>query len=492
MKSRIEVSRWIGNVVAACAMLVLAVAIAPEAAAANHTVAANTGKVDCRSFDGGVRPGDTIVLAGKARGPVTFSDCIGTAANPITIRNDVSENGPLVISYGGNGFQSRCENCEHVVMDGTGKWNGAPAGECGASLDEGQWVLGKSQCGIVMKCTNGSPHSALRISGSSKFMTIKGIEIDGNMPTCSGLGLSINDHQYHPRAGEWREGFAITNNYIHRTSGTGMYFGPNQAHSAVDDMPLRDNEIAHNHLDGTGCDGIKYKSAIAGSSEIHHNYVVNAGQKVHGDPNAGCGANGISLFEAGFTKVYSNFVEAPNPNSDGRGNCIVQSTLNMSSSVVATLPVEIYNNVVRNCGGKGIASTRSKKSNPQLKPTIYNNTIVAPVASGGISINGNVGSCSVRDNILAGVNLSAKQCSMEGNVVATVASLKFVNASGDDYRLTDASPAVDAAAQCPHEDQAGNRRPQGNGCDQGALEYTAKQAQGPSSKPSPPSALNVE
>lgn len=490
MKFRIGMVRSVTHFGVLCGVFLLAVGFVPAANAATHTVAASVKSVDCRSFGGGIRAGDSVILSGRSRGPVTFNDCEGTAVNPITIRNDTSLTGPLIIEQGGEGFQTRCNNCKYVVIDGTGKWAGAPAGVCGASIIDGQWQLGTSQCGIVLRCTGGSPHSSLRISGSSQFMTIKGLEIDGNRPVCKrGSGLSVNDHQYVPKPGEWREGFVITNNYIHHAATTGLYFGPNQAHNAADDLLVRNNEISNNYVNGTGCDGIKYKSAVSGESKIHHNFVMNTGEG-NGKGEDGCGANGISLFEAGYTEVFSNYVEAPNPNSDGRGNCIVQSTLNISSKLVATLPVEIYNNVVRNCGGKGIASSRSKTSNPRLLPTIYNNTIVAPVGKGGISINANVDSCTVRDNILAGVNLDAGKCSTSRNLVTAIPSLKFLDAAGDDYRLTESSPAIDSGDQCPREDHFGNERPQGGACDQGAMEFITGQTT--ALKPNPPGSLAVE
>ncbi len=170
---------------------------AEAAGAAVVQVPANTGKVDCGTYGGGIRPGDTVILTGRARGAISFSNCRGSASSPIVIRNDVSESGPLVVSQSGDGFLSQCVDCENVVIDGTGKWAGAPAGACGAALEDGEWKLGTRQCGIVFKCTSGSPQSSLRLGGDSKFVIIKGVEVDGNLPTCNaGIGISVNDHKY--------------------------------------------------------------------------------------------------------------------------------------------------------------------------------------------------------------------------------------------------------------------------------------------------------
>lgn len=471
----------------ACALF--AIDAGSSAFAAIHEIGPNTRSVDCRAMN--IRAGDTIVLGGPERGKIDFENCVGSASNPIVIKNDTSADGPLIVNQSGDGFGSRCVNCEHVVIDGTGKWAGAPAGECGVSKSDGEWNLGANHCGIVFRCTSGTPQSGLRIGGSSKHVTVKGVEIDGNLPSCSGgIGLSINDHQYKSTSSsEWREGFLVRNNYIHDTGRSGVYFGPNQHSEGAGDIPLRNNEIANNYVNRVGCDGIKYKSAISGASSIHHNYVTNTGQST-GAHEDGCGAHGISLFESGYTDVYSNYVESPAPRADGPGNCISQSTANLSASVVKTLPVSIYNNVVHNCKGKGISSTRKGTSNPEPIPTVFNNTIVAPVGGGGISVGSEIKSCVVRNNIVSGQKVTAAQCSGAGNVVDAVDVQKFLSAQDNDFRLTANSPAIDSASGgCPVDDLAGNKRPQGGACDSGAYEFVTGQT---SSKPKPPTTLAVE
>lgn len=479
--------------VALLATIIVMFGIPTKASAANHAVPPGTTSVDCRSYNGGVKPGDTLTLAGRARGSFKFENCAGTAASPIVIRNDSSESGPLVVTQSGDGFSSECVNCEYVVIDGSAKWAGAPAGACGASIsNDGEWRLGTGQCGIVLTCSSGSPQSGLRISGSSKHVTVRGIEIDGNFPKCSwGIGLSINDHKYTPKANEWREGFLISNNYIHNTGRSGIYFGPNQTNASSGDMQLRDNEIANNYVTHTGCDGIKYKSVVAGASSVHHNYVTNTGES-NGEHEDGCGANGISLFESGFTDVFSNYVESPAPVADGPGNCIAQSTANLSVNQVATLPVRIYNNVVHNCKGKGISSIRKSTSNPAPVPTIYNNTVVGPTGNSGIGIGNLVKNCTIRSNIVSGTKIAATQCGATQNLTDAIDAQGFMSARDNDFRLTARSPAIDdGGTQCPNVDQAGNERPQGGACDAGAFEFVNGQA-APTPKPSPPGSVVVE
>jgi hypothetical protein len=479
------------KVLALFSMAIASIAHSSTADAATHQVAATASKVDCGSLNGGVRAGDTIVLAGRTRGPVTLSNCTGTAGNPITVRNDTSQAGPLVIEQGGTGFQTECVDCEYVVIDGTGKWAGAPDGECGANLVNGAWRLGTQQCGLVLKCTSGSPHSGLRLSGSSKHVTVKGVEVDANFPVCKkGIGISVNDHGYLPRAGEWREGIRLLNNYVHSTEGEGIYMGPNQAKAGTGDMQLRNNEIAFNYVDKSGCDAINFKSSIAGQSSIHHNYVTNTGLTNRGI-NEGCTGSGVDVWEGGFVDIHSNYIEAPAPVSSGPGNCINVGVKNLSSGLVASVPIRIYNNVLRNCKGHGILATRGLSTSAAAMVNIYNNTVIPPVGGKGISVGSAISSCLMRDNIVAGRTLTGSQCSINNNSTESVESQRFRDADSRDFRLTAASPAVDVGTQdCPDIDHIGTSRPQEGRCDIGAYEFKTSEAN--ASKPQPPQTVSVE
>lgn len=490
----IPVVAWRAARICALACLgVLAGGMWQDAAAAIHSIPTNTSSVDCRSYGGGVAPGDVIVLKGRTRGTIELNNCKGTADRPIKVQNDTAESGPLVIEYSGSGFQSQCTNCEYVVWDGTGKWSGAPGGTCGVSLADGYRVLGGSQCGIVFRCVSGSPHSALLFYGSSRNFTVKGIEIDGNYPTCgSGIGLTVNDHEYeldsHP--GEWREGIRILNNYIHESGLEAMYLGPNvnPDKGGAGDLPLRNNEIAYNYIDKSGCDGIKYKNAIDGLSRIHHNHITNTGQSTN-DPGGGCTSAGIILFEAGFTDIFSNYVESPAPKAYGEGACITQNSVYQSASRIAKLPTRIYNNVVHNCKGPGIASGRKDTSSSEPAPSIYNNTVVAPVGGTGISVNSSIDGCEVRDNIVAGNKVAAGQCVAARNNTSSVDAQKFRSVATKDFRLTAASPAVNVGGTaCPSEDIWGVVRPMEGKCDVGAFEFAVD---GEMTKPEPPQDLVI-
>jgi hypothetical protein len=225
-------------------------------------------------------------------------------------------------------------------------------------------------------------------------------------------------------------------------------------------------------------------------SIIHHNYITNTGQ-THRDGADGCTGSGIDLWESGFTEVFSNYVEAPSPNADGQGNCINVAVKNLSRSKVNSVPVKIYNNVVRNCRGNAISVARGSETASDLSTSVFNNTIVPPFGGKGINVGSSVSSCTVHDNIVAGGTLSASNCTVDNNSTEPVSVQRFRDAGGRDFRLTASSPAVDVGTgNCPDIDHIGTARPQEGACDVGAFEFRPSDAA--VTKPSPPLSVVVE
>ena len=325
------------------------------------------------------------------------------------------------------------------------------------------------QCGIKVVCTSGTPNALVKMRGSSKNYTIKGVEVDGGYSgACDGStqALSTNDHTYSA-VGEWREGLLITDNYVHNTSRTGMYIGPNVDQSA--DLKNRDNEISYNYLHDLGCDAIKYKNAVSGHSSIHHNYIDTTG--VSGEPErTGCTDIGIILFESGYTDVYNNTV------IDTARSGIAQYVQAQPKASYATLKTRIYNNVVWRSGADGISSNRRDSIGSLPQAIIFNNTVVGS-ASIGINVGSEVPSgCTVRDNIVASsghADYSTSQCAQSNNIRGNVDNQRFVDANSGDFNLTESSPARNKGVsdESPVADHADISRPQEGKGDPGAFEF---------------------
>lgn len=472
-------------------LLVLLLGIAPRAQAADLFVTSNIDTVDCQ--ERGVGPGDTITLAAGVRNEISFRNCTGNANQHIRIINDTTGTEPTRIqtSSGGPDKVFHCENCKYVTVDGTGKWVGAPSGVCGVTAADGTWGFGRQQCGIVVECANGGGGKwYVRLDGSTTKMTLKGMEINGGYPSCDGsnlgTGISLNDHTYQNRPGEWREGFLITQNYVHHTASECMYLGPNQDASQLGDLQLRDNEISYNLVEYCGFDSIELKSTIAGESSIHHNYVAHSG--INPSDTSGNVGHGISVFEGGYTSVYNNYV-INTLSARGGGNCYGHFLQKLSSNRVATAPVSWYNNVAVDCKGRGINSGRNAGT-PVPIPTIYNNTIVN--ADVGINAGVTGSSCTVRNNVVADSgNNTINQCERHENLSGSVQFFRFANPAGDDYRLTASSPAVDSVISgAPPLDHFDVVRGQGDSADIGAFEYDLGQTIAPAVPPNPPTFID--
>jgi len=355
----------------------------PAPTGSDHLIATGTTSFDCNA--NGVEPGDTVTLDGTARGPISFSNCYGDSGADITIRNDTTESGPLVITIASNSSGINLTGGQYYTIDGTGKWSGAPAGSCGVTVSGNNWTLGKTQCGIQIVWSSGDVAAGfLRLNGYNSDFTIKGVEIDGTGMAAypsGGIGIQLNDHNIKLAAnpGVWREEILYTQNYVHNVPASAIYSGPNWVQG---DLRLRNIDFSYNIMEDTGRNGILLKSAVEGSNNISYNYVKNSGS---GKP-----ARSISLLES-MANVFNNFVI----NEVGK-HCINFNT-NSALDLGSDQPIAIYSNVVVDCNLAGIRVYGAGAND--FIPTVYNNTIVT-TGSEGITISSNVNAGAQYETIL--------------------------------------------------------------------------------------------
>ncbi len=430
--------------------------------AADHKVSAASERFDCSS----VRAGDTVTIPAGARGPLTIRDCKGSATNPIIVRNDPDGNGPAILrrtSGSAGGFILACNNCVGVDIDGSYKWKGAPTGK---------------SYGIKVTMTGGSgPSAFVRIGGTSRFITIRNIEVDGAWPALAsgGSGIRVNDTsiKLSRNPGLWREGILIEDNYVHNVKSEGMYIGPNYENG---ELPLRDVEIRYNLVEDTGWDAINSKSMLAGDNSIHHNVIRRAGK--NGQSSKSSQYSGIKNI-SGTVKIYNNWVDTTGQHG------IVSWTQGgpRSSEGHGPFAAQIWNNVIINSGAlwrsfmaKSYAIKVGAENDVEKPvPFIYNNTIVDS-RDGAINVNGNVGSGFIRDNIAAGSGtnpvISAPGfIELKNNRVGPISQMEFVDASNRKFRLRISSPARnEGSSDFPLTDFDDIKRPKDGASDQGAFE----------------------
>ena len=459
-------------------------ALCVPAWAANHDVSTGTSSFDCVSQ--GVNAGDTITLLGTARNSITFTNCkMGTSANPVTIRNDVTESGPLVISRGGSGFAFHIDDSDNLIVDGTGLWSGVAAGKgCGTDFSDTTGDETDQACGIVIQCTGSSVTSFIKVKDDATNLTIQGVEIDGNFPTCvrPGIGMQLHDNNHFQadNPGEYWEGYFIQDNYIHDTATECLYAGANIATNRV--MELRDNTYRRNLLRRCGWDALSLKLHDSTMSFVHDNIVIESGVNPDGTGINGNSGACYNAFEAAQITWYNNW--GADCAGNGPGICyeslITKST---TSDIALGQQVIFYNNVAIDCKGHGIGVSVNPVGGgiTSLEAIMYNNTVIS-AGNNGLNIDNDTAVAgTVQDNIVcdsggSDVSMgSGAAHTATSNTTGTCSSMLFDNLVGRDFHLSSvSSPAYDAGGVYvtpPAFDYDGISRPLGTNEEDGAYEF---------------------
>ena len=458
---------------------------------ADHSIGAETPTINCAAMN--IQPGDTVTLAGGTRGNLAIRSCKGTASNKITFRNDPNSDTRTVIqAQGDKGFRGvDCLDCEHVVIDGLGKWQGAPTGVCG--IERSTRTEGRTQCGIRVIRTTGNPTTLFAFRGTSKNITVRGVEIDGSEQNSggAGIGMYINDRNYdNVSGGEWRENFLVENVYFHDTFHEGIYAGPNYGHrDSAGDLNLRNIEFAYNLVEDTGWGGLQIKSAVQGSNSIHHNHFYRAGWIAAQNNDTG---HGICTQMDGTTgAIHDNYFE-------DCGGFAIGYRMQYLPASFGDLDCKIFNNVIVGSGdiltAQGIGVWRPSSSQASPKCQIVNNTIVDTNGS-GIGVSSSINGVTIRDNIVVGSTKSDITApsgnSVSENLTGPVINARFINPAARDFRLRTDSPAVDSGSSVSFvtEDYLDVPRPIAGQTDKGAFELMADQS---SKRPKPPVVVQIQ
>ncbi len=387
--------------------------------------------------------GSVVCIEAGTRGPLWLKNFEGQAGKPITF---VNSNGKVTISASSsNGYGLKFSNCKYVKLAGNGS---------------------NDQYGIHVKGSHiGVTFESLSTNWEVSNVEISNIGFAGLMgktdPTCDPAtwngnftmrDISIHDNYVHDVTGE---GFYIGNSFY--ASGRSLSCGTITPHT-VEGLRLFKNKVVN-----TGCEGIQVGCATKGC-EIFDNTIENYGR----DPFAAHQNNGLQLGEGTGGKCYNNIIK------NGPGNGII--CLGYGDNVV-------YNNLILGAGAYGVyVDTRYT---PGQAFSFINNTVVNSGSDGFMIAAGKIPMNNVINNIIVNpktgkfINTrnSAKVTDKNNYTTMNVADVKFVNASGGDYRLASGSPAIDKGADVSSfgvtYDFSSTARPTGNGYDIGAYEGTS-------------------
>lgn len=484
----------------------------------NHYIPLATETIDGNVL--GIQPGDTITLQGGVRRDLNILNLTGTATQPITVRNDPNSSQRVVIraavGYSG-GFQFLIRNCEHFIIDGTFKWQGAPST--------------KTYGIAVLPAETGFEDSSamLPIADKGRNFIIRGVEIDGGWDGVSGsggeatanastLGLHFPVTFYTRTNGifdnmpdsvaydmMWRENILVEHCYFHHLWGEGWYAGPNPgdyrkvfssgpyAGQTLDLLQVRNVEARFNRIEYTGRNAINWKSWNGGYNSIHDNYCRYNGHRPWENPASSGQRSAIAGSNlGGITRIYNNTVMDSgacsifcyNFSSSGHNPLWVPGTMEAFNNLCVRSHTNTLNISDDTAGAINYANAATSTGLGTCK--IYHNTIVDTnpnnVSSSpkAIYMSGMETTNSfIRDNFCVYKNYNFTSIynpngvPTSGNIQnVQVNSAGFANPTLDDYRIALGSPAYNAGAvRLGFIDHDRNPRARTGAQDVGAYEY---------------------
>ncbi|HYG18875.1 MAG TPA: right-handed parallel beta-helix repeat-containing protein [Ohtaekwangia sp.] len=414
-----------------------------------YIVPSNTYRIDGAAL--GLKPGAVVCLkAGNQYKTILFVNFVGTASNPITIMNC---GGRVTVDGAGKSFGIKTENSKYFRITG-----GSDA-----------------TYGIFIKNANlGITLDKLSTNFEVDHVEVANVGFAGIMaktdPSCDNATI---------RGNFTMRDISLHDNYIHETGGEGFYVGNSFYMNGVKlscgtrfPHAIEGVKIYNNKVKNSGWEGIQLGSATVGA-EVYNNSIENYGTK-----NVANQRNGLQLGEGTGGLCYNNFVKA------GPGNGIV--LLGLGDNV-------IHDNIIVNAGSHGIFCDERYSPGPGFK--FVNNTIINPKQDGiriyadlvpmnviinNIIVNpGSYGSYkSPRTGDDAYVYKLSKNVKLQmsnNHFTRDINAVKFINASGSNYRLTSASPVLNKGKDVNTYNIATDfykqSRVKGSAVDIGASEY---------------------
>jgi parallel beta-helix repeat protein len=260
--------------------------------------------------------------------------------------------------------------------------------------------------------------------------------------------------------GDWTQrNTRVVENFVHDTGTEGLYIGSSSYDEGADPT-IEDVEIVANLVVESGWDGIQVGSAVSDCT-IRGNRVLDAATLNRDDQRSGIINNRGSVCDIVANTVVGSAAQGIFVQGNG-GNVVVNNEVIQPGRLS---PAE----------GDGVTINRG--SNISGSISVLQNTIVAAPRS-GIRYRNDAGSDNlVANNLVVACNtpidVADALVEVAGNVdTVDLDSAGFVDAADSDFRLTPASPGVDAGVAVPiRGDIRGRSRPMGNRFGAGAFEF---------------------
>ncbi|MGL1888291.1 MAG: right-handed parallel beta-helix repeat-containing protein [Reichenbachiella sp.] len=394
-----------------------------------------------------VQPGDIICLDATVQYdfPIALDSIYGSESNPVLIVNCGGQ--ATITREKESSYSIRTNNCKYFRLSGTGSNDF----EYGIKVDG-------SHLGVQL--------DVLSTNFEVDHLEISDIGFAGIMaktdPTCD---------EATQRGNFTMTDISIHDNYIHDTSGEGMYIGNSFYVKGMnrDDCgtvyphDIKNADIYNNRVINAGWEAIQVGCGVE-NVQIHHNYVSNYGTVDRTFQN-----NGIQVGEGTGGLLYNNYIEK------GPGAGIIM--LGLGDNIV-------FNNIIIEAGSFGVFCDERYSPGPGF--SFINNTIINPKSDGIRIYAEKVDLNHIKNNIIInpgsygelGEDAYVKTLNDEVNIdmknnhfSLDINTVLFESGS---YQLSDESPLIDTGSDATDYgvtfDFNDQDRPLGAGFDIGAYE----------------------
>lgn len=412
--------------------------------------------------DMGVQPGETICIQAGARDFLRLYEMNGTADAPIVIKNC---GGQVEIDNSDRGYGLTLEGSSFVQITGSGH--------------EGE------EYGFKIRASKDGPDysaSCIVASGLSTDYELDHIEAYDcgfagvsakTDPTCDDRDLS----------GFVQRNSRLHHLYLHDTGGEGIYFGSTGYPSRTRNCEGQDVElIPHSHegvwihdniIEDTGWDGAQV-GVSPKDCYIYRNRIARVGLRMEQYQMQGFQVGGGSSCE-----VTNNFI------AHGPATGII--VLDAGDMLIA-------NNVILDFADSIYINDRDSEFSDTASVAVVHNTVVGASNRGITMFGTRTQSNAFINNLIVDAGDNALGVSndvdavKDGNLIlTTVAEALFVDEGGEDFRLLEGAPAVDAGVEASAWGVAKDQlsAPRDAKPDAGAFEFGAEAPDEPTSPPGP-------
>jgi hypothetical protein len=358
-----------------------------------YTIELNQEYVDATKLNVKIGPGSVICLKAGTRRQLKLMNFIGTAANPIIVKNC---GGQAVISNTDLRFGISIEGSRHLKITGTGA-TGIKHGIKIARTGRGASGLGIGRLSTDIE---------------AEFMEIGHVGFAGILAKTDGA------------VGTWMQNLNFHDNYIHDCHGEGFYIGETKTPG----QNIRNVKIWNNVVENSGWENFQISNGVD-KIEIHNNVFFKGGQS-----NVNAQNKNFQIGDNTTGKFYNNVI------MHSPSNAVI---------MMGSGKIDFYNNYIEGSGADAFFIDSRSVILSGTSINITDNYIVDTRADRSIfTVYNSANKFNISNNKYTGSNrfmnfgkgAGTGNVTMANNTSQSLSKYQFRNSGSKDYRIATNSP----------------------------------------------------